>query len=222
MNNLRTILSRYIKYWLGLIILLVPILLEGCQIYRASESVPEYSYLNPSTDITTIGRVTIVELANNSAYPKISADVTEALFLALQKKQIFGLTKVYQDDPAFQSLKIEPDAAYYTFEQLYAISKTLKCHAVLVGTITQYKPYPHMAIGLRLRLLDLNNGQLLWAVEQVWDSTDKTTKSRIKNHFQGQAFSGVESLREQVTVISQLEFIRFVTYEIAETLQPKR
>jgi hypothetical protein len=222
MNNLRTILSRFTKYCLWLIILLVPILLEGCQVYRASESVPEYSYLNPSMDIATVGRVTIIELANNSAYPKIAADVTEALFLALQKKQVFGLTKVYQDDPVFQSLKIEPDAAYYTLEQLYAMSKVLKCHAVLVGTITQYKPYPHMAIGLRLRLLDLNNGQLLWAVEQVWDSTDKATKSRIKNHFRGQALSGVESLREQVTVISQLEFVRFVTYEIAETLKPKR
>ncbi len=222
MNNLRTILSRFIKYWLWLIILLVPVLWAGCQVYRASKSMPEYSYLNPLTDIATIGRVTIVELDNNSAYPKISADVTEALFLALQKKQVFGLTVVYQDDPAFRSLKIEPDAVYYTLEQLYAISKTLKCHAVLVGTVTQYKPYPHMAIGLRLRLLDLSNCQLLWAVEQVWDSTDKTTKSKIKRYFQSQVLSGVESLREQVTVISQLEFVRFVTYEVAETLQPKK
>lgn len=221
MSNLRTIiLSRLI--WLWLVTLMIPVLGASCRVYRASESMSEFSYLNPSADITTIGRVAIIELDNNSASPQISADVTEALYLALQKKQVFGLTVVYQDDPAFQSLKIEPDAAYYTLEQLYAISKTLKCHAVLVGTVTQYKPYPHMTIGLRLRLLDLSNCQLLWAVEQVWDSTDKATKSRIKSHFQDQALSGVESIREQVTVISQLEFVRFVAYEVAETLKSKR
>jgi hypothetical protein len=192
----------------------------GCRFYEASEPMPRYSYLSPYKDLTAVGRVAIVELDNDSAYPKISTDITEALFLALQKKQLFGLTMVHQDDAAWRSLEIEPDTVY-TLEQLFVIYNVLKCDALLVGTVTEYKPYPHMTVGLRLRLLDLSDGQLLWAAEQVWDSADKTMQRTIKKYYQSQTLSGQESLSEQMTIISPLKFIGFIAYEVAETLQPK-
>ena len=200
------------------------ILLSGCQFHTASAPKvrrPADYYLNPDKDLSTVGRVAIVELDNDSGLPQISADITEAFFLALQKKQIFGLTMVRQDEPTWRSLQLEPDSMY-SLEQLLAIRKALKCDAVLVGTITQYKPYPHTAVGLRMRLLDLKDGQLLWALEQVWDSADKTTESRIKNYLQSQMRSGFAPLREQLVVVSPLKFIKFVAYEVAETLQPAR
>jgi len=196
------------------------IFLSGCQSHIASAPKADCYYLNPDKALCTVGRVAIVELGNDSSFPQISACLTEALFLALQKKQIFGLTMVRQDEPTWRSLQLDLDSTY-SLEQLLAIRKTLKCDAVLVGTITQYKPYPHMAIGLRMRLLDLKDGQLLWALEQVWDSADKTTESRIKNYLQSQMRSGLTPLREQLIVVSPLNFIKFVAYEVAETLQPR-
>ncbi len=191
---------------------------------------PEYYYLNPDKDLSTVGRTALVELGNKSSYPQISTDVTEALFQALQKKQLFGLTIVRQSDPAWRSLQLDSNSGSqtqnsafrvpspYTLDQLTAIRKTLKCNAVLIGTITQFKPYPHMAIGLRLKLVDLEDGQLLWALEQIWDSSDKTTEYRIKSYFQYQMRSGFAPLREQLVAVSPLEFIKFVTYEVAATL----
>jgi hypothetical protein len=216
--------SRYISRIKGLnlwitVSLLALVLLTGCQPYKATEPIPDGSYLNRYKDLTTIGRVVIVELDNDSAFPQISADVTEALFLALQKKQIFGLTMVRQDNPTWRSLELKPDAIY-SLEELLAIRQTLKCEAVLVGTVTQYEPYPHLAIGLRLKLLDLTDGQLLWALEQVWDSSDKTTQRQIKQYFQSQTITGFESNLEQMTVVSPLKFIRFVAHEIGQTLKP--
>ncbi|MFQ6034685.1 MAG: hypothetical protein ACE5NM_02420 [Sedimentisphaerales bacterium] len=198
-----------------------PLVLSGCQLHTASVPKADCYYLNPDKDLCTIGRVAIVELDNDSPLPQISVDITEALFLALQKKQIFGLTMVRQDEPTWRSLQLDLDSTY-SLEQLSAIRKTLKCDAVLVGTITQYKPYPHMAIGLRMMLLDLKDGQLLWAIEQVWDSADKTIESRIKNYLHSRMRSGLAPLREQLVVVSPLKFIKFVAYEVAETLQPER
>jgi len=106
----------------------------------------------------------------------------------------------------------------YTLEQLMAIREVLKCDGVLLGTITEFRPYPHMTIGLRLKLLDLRDGQLLWALEQVWDSADKTTENRIRDYFLSQKRSGYAPLHEQLATVSSLEFIKFVSYEVAETL----
>jgi len=207
MNNVRIIL------------LLLPAVLSGCRnyYYKTPAEAAAYYYLNPTKNLTSVGRVALVELDNDSSYPQISTDVTEALFQSLQKKQVFGLTIVRQQEPSWRSLQLNLDSTY-TLAQLSAIREALKCNAILVGTITQYRPYPHTVIGLRLKLLDLTDGQLLWALEQVWDSGDKTTEYRIKQYFEHQKRSGFAPLREELVAVSSLEFVKFVTYEVAETL----
>jgi hypothetical protein len=199
------------------ILLLLPILLTSCRSHGPKEPCADY-YINPAKDLRTIGRATLVELANDSSYPEISFDVTESLFQALQKKQCFGLTVVNQNDPVWRSLQLGLNTTY-TYEQLSTIRKTLKSNAMLVGAVTGYKPYPNMLIGLRLKLIDLSDGQLIWALEQVWDSTDKKTEDRIKDYYKNDFFTG-ESLEEKLGTISSLKFIKFVACETSEALQP--
>lgn len=208
MANLRTIL-----------LILLPIAVQGCSvsIFRASLPEANYYYVNPQKDLRRIGRVAIVEVQNDSTYPRISADVTEMLFQELQKRQIFGLSVVRRNNPAWRSLQLPPDSPFNP-EQLLSMRKVLGCNAVLIGTVTKYQPYPHMTIGLRLKIVDLTDGQLLWALEQVWDCTDKTTESRIKRYLRYQKRSTYGSLREQLVSVSPTKFIKFVGYEVAETL----
>jgi len=234
MNSLRTVSSLRDAgcSFLCLAATLLPALLSSCDVYRADVPAADYCYLNPVKNLSAVGRVAIVELDNDSSYPAISTDVTEALFSALQKKQVFGLTAVSQNDPAWRSLQLDLDLGSQiqkntfgalstcTFEQLFTARKVLRCDAILIGTITEYRPYPHMVIGLRLKLVDLKDGQLLWALEQIWDSADKTTEYRIKKYFQSQMRSGFAPLREQLVIVSSLKFIKFVAYEVAETLRP--
>jgi hypothetical protein len=198
-------------------LLLLAVLVSGCSVYRASAPAANYYYLNPKKNLTAIGRVAIIELDNDSRYPQVSSDITEALFQALQKRQVFGLTIVGQNDSSWRSLQLDGDSTY-TLDQILAIRESLKCDGVLTGTITEFSPFPHMAIGLRLKLLDLRDGQLLWALEQIWDSADNTTEKRIKHYFKSEKRSGLAPLREQLATVSPLEFIKFVSYEVAGTL----
>jgi hypothetical protein len=200
------------------ILLLLITLLLGCDnYYRAPMPTANYYYLNPNKSLNNIGRVAIVEMDNNSSNPKVTTDVTENLYQALQKRQLFGLTVIRQNSPSWRSLQLDLDSKY-TLEQVSSIRKTLKCDGVLLGTITDFKPYPRMTIGLRLKLLDLRDGQLLWALEQVWDSADKTTESRIKDYFKSQKRLGYAPLHEELATVSSIEFIKFVSYEVAETI----
>jgi hypothetical protein len=203
------------KSW-GMILLLLVVILSGCRTHSASAPVSDYYYLNPNNKLNTIGRVAIVEMDNDSSYPEISADITQALYQALQKRQVFGLTVIRQHDPSWRSLQLDRDSTY-NLEKLSAIREALRCDGVLLGTVTEYRPYPHMAVGLRLKLLDLRDGQLQWAVEQVWDSADKTTEKRIKSYFKSEKRSGFAPLHEKLAAVSPLEFIKFVSYEVAGT-----
>jgi len=74
-----------------------------------------------------------------------------------------------------------------------------------------------MAIGLRLKLLNLRDGQLVWALEQIWDSDDKTIEKRIKKYFKSEKRSDFAPLHETLAAVSPIEFIKFISYEVAET-----
>jgi len=192
----------------------------SCEIYRDNPQPANFYYLNPEKDLSEIGRVVIVELNNSSSYPQVSGDVTEALFQALQKKHIFGLTILRQNDSLWRSLQMDLKAPH-TFKKLSNIQKQLGCNTIITGTVTGYRPYPHTSVSLHLKLIDLTDASLIWGLEQIWDSADKATEARIQQYCMDRGQIGPESMREQLTTISSLRFIRFVVYEVAESLRPE-
>ncbi|MBN2132436.1 MAG: hypothetical protein JW741_23240 [Sedimentisphaerales bacterium] len=189
----------------------------GCQNASENHAMAGSYYINPHKDLHKLGRVALVELDNTSSYPDVSADVTQALFLALQKKQVFSLTTVDHDDPAWRALQENIDSLQ-ALRRLLAMRDTLRCNALLVGTVTEYRPYPQLVLGLRLKLLDLTDGQLLWGLEQIWDAADKSIQKRVETYFKKELRSGFAPLREDLVVISSREFIKFAAYETAQTV----
>jgi len=205
-----------VSCWFILSLVIAPL---GCSRHRMPALLGQHYSPEASKCLSTIGTVCLVELHNNTAYPQVSGDVTDSLYQTLQKKHLSGLSLLRQNDPAWRNLQIRPDSPY-TLEQLLATRKMLRVDTVLIGTVTSYTPYPHMAMGLQLNLIDLRNGQVVWAIEQVWDTADKTTEQRIKRYFDRQIRSSFSPLDEQLAMISSINFVRFVTYDVTETLKP--
>ena len=58
-------------------------------------------YLNPDVDLSKLGRVALVEFDNRSSYPEMPAALSDGLFVALQKKQQFGLFEVGKSEPSW-------------------------------------------------------------------------------------------------------------------------
>jgi hypothetical protein len=206
---------------LGLLVLLAGLCAGGCQTQSDPWAMAGSYYLNPHKDLRKLGRVALVELEDNSSSREVPAHVTRALYLAIQKKQLFSLTTIARSDPAWRGLE-ENVESLQTLRRLTATRESLNCNALLVGTITEYEPYPRMVLGLRLKMLDLTDGQLLWGLEQVWDSADRTIQKRIRTYSQKEVRSGYTPLREEMVVVSSLEFARFAAYEVAETLDRDR
>jgi hypothetical protein len=192
------------------------ILLFGCS--NRILSVPLVTPKQPSA-MAGIASICLVEPHNNTTYPQISGQVTECLYQAIQKKHLFNLSVLRQTEPAWKNLPILPDSVY-TFEQLSATRKILGVDAVIIGAVTSYSPYPNMAIGIKLKMIDLRDARVCWTIDHVWDTADKTTESKLKKYFDRQLRGDYSPLNEQLAVLSSLNFLKFVTYDIAETLGP--
>jgi hypothetical protein len=191
--------------------------MSGCVIYTEQEPLSQFYYRNPNKDFSTIGKVALVKLNNDSSHPKINSTATLTLYEAIQKKQLFSLSIIDEKHPAWQNVQLDTNATY-SYQQLAYIKKTLKCDAIIFGTVTDYHPYPHMTIGLSLKLIDLRDGQLVWAVEEIWDTSDKKTEYRIERYYNKNTRSALMPLHKELMATSPIKFQKFVSYEIAETL----
>ncbi|MCK5175721.1 MAG: hypothetical protein KAR47_20165, partial [Planctomycetes bacterium] len=147
------------------IVLLVP--LAACTIVKPELTEPGHFYVNRYADMVTTNRVTIFEFDSDTTNPKYSANLTLAVTEALRKRHIFAISTLYHADPAWRSLNLS-DTSSYSLQELAEIRRQLKADAIIFGSITQYQPFPHLTTALRLRMVDLRDGKLIWAIEQVW------------------------------------------------------
>ena len=75
-------------------VLLLAFILLGCRVKPVYVPMAGSYYLNPDVDLSKLGRVALVEFDNRSSYPEMPAALSDGLFVALQKKQQFGIVEV--------------------------------------------------------------------------------------------------------------------------------
>lgn len=59
--------------------------------------------------------------------------------------------------------------------------------AVLFVHLTEYQPYPPMAIGWRVQLLDLDEARVWWAADEVFDTKDPVVANSARRYHQSHA-----------------------------------
>ena len=190
----------------------LPVILSGCSISKSVHPETGHYYLNPRTNFANISRVVMFELDDQTNVADISSILTRSISDALSKKHLFSLKTLYRSDPTWRRLDLD-NAASYSIEELELIRDQLKADAVIFGTVTRYSPYPHLATGLHLKMVDLRNGQVIWGIEQIWDSTDKSVERRMRRYFKVHMRSGYEPIDWQLFVSSPRAFNKYVAFE---------
>lgn len=194
---------------------LAAVLAAGCGSNQARLRVGHY--LDPAGGILRVDRVAFVPLANATDFPGVEEGLTTELLQALQGRRLFRVSLV----PATNDTGgpwCRPSGQAITLRELADMRKAFRCDAALVGTVTAFQPYPHLQGGLYLRLVDLRDGRLLWAVDHTWDTSDRRTQQRIEDYYRRSVESGDSPLQWRIALVSSRAFQKFVAQEVAATL----
>jgi len=192
------------------------LLLSGCTIVNPVVPETGHYYISPQADFASIGKVVLLEPANTTDYPAISVELAQSLTQALQKKHVFNVTIMPRTGPAWQELDL--DRSSYSMEEMKEMRQKLHADAVIVGTVTEYNPYPRLLVGLNVRMLDLRSAKLVWGMEQMWDSTDKDVERRMRSFYGNKMRTGYAPMEWQLLITSPRAFHKFVAWEVCETL----
>jgi TolB-like protein len=174
-------------------------------------------FLNQSADFSKVGKIVVLELDNQTTCADLSEVLTEGLADNLGKKHLFSVQSVFRSEPAWQSLNPE-QLKDNNLQELARLQQGFGVDAVVFGTITRYRTYPQLMLGIRLKMVDVRDGRMLWAIEEVWDSTDKNTELRMRSFFEKNMRTGYEPMDWQLLITSPRAFNKFVLFEITETL----
>ncbi len=187
----------------------------GCQ----EPPLPDITFhLRSLEDLKRLDRVVFVELTEEGDASDYSRDMTRALVQEIQGRRLFHLDILPWDNPICDELVLN-DNAGFTMRELSDIRKALRCDAVIVGQVRDFRPHPHTKAGLYLRMIDLKNGWLVWGVDHVWDTSEQQTARRIRRFFDKRMRSGgYEPADWELAVLSPRIFAKFVAYETALTL----
>jgi len=209
---------NYPRKYKSIVLMSLPLLLfAGCFRNSASRSMSAGERHPTAIAHRGIKTLCLVEFENMTSSPQISSEITEALYQAIQKRDLFDLSLIRASDSDWKHLPIGPDAPF-TLEQVMAARKMLGYDALMVGTVTSYSAYPHMAMGLHLKIIDLRDGQIVWKTEQIWDTADKNMEERIKKYYHDQVRPGFSPLDEKLAMLSSINFLKFISYDVAKTL----
>jgi hypothetical protein len=178
-------------------------------------------FLSSRQDVLRAKRVVFVELAADDSCPADMAwAASEAVAFAIQAKQLFHLDVVRRNDPMCRDLPLDRLEAL-TLQELATMRTALNCDAVLFGRVSSFHSFPQAQIGLYLKLMNLKDGKLVWGVDHTWDAYRRDVAARIDCYFGQQVRGGYDPLGTELVYKSPRAFLKFVSYEAAETLPPR-
>ena len=159
----------------------------------------------------------IVPLTNDTTYPAVADGMTSALHAALLGRQIFNVAVVPPGDASAEAAGADPRRAL-TLKDLARMRQALGSDAALIGAVSHFQPYPRMQIAVNVRMVDLRDGRIIWAVNHVWDTTDKATQQRIEKYFHRLRGEDYAPIDWKLAAVSPATFEQFVAWEMATTL----
>lgn len=90
------------------------------------------------------------------------------------------------------------------------------CDGVLFCQLTQFQPYPPLALGWRLKLVDVESCQVVWAVDEVFDAREKPVANAARRYQQASQSFGSFAPDSQVILTSPG---RFAGYSLEAALK---
>jgi hypothetical protein len=205
--------------------------LAGCSTLKVGDTVsgPGYKVTNfhRSSDRLPVSlrRVALLPLAARG--PGANASAADALGPVLAGELLarheLDLAQVSPDDLARWTGRPDWSAGdKLPAGFLNTIQGKTAADAVLFSEVTAYRPYPPLAVGLKLTLVDVQSGRVLWAVDDLLDAGQPAVADGARRfHLEKMRGAGEQPFDSHSILDSPRRFARYAAATLLDTM-PQR
>jgi len=199
------------------IIILFLFIFSGC------ESTPPTRYsglsYNKSNELrkTYLHRVLLLPFEYDVDREAVIDEITAAFAVELRK---IGRFEVIVPDGRKAKMLSENkiwDKGSININTVLRLSRNFDIDAIIFGSITHYRPYEPMLLGLKIGMISADNGIILWSADGVYDSNENEVAELVKYYFDS-THQKSSLYGWKLILLSMRRYSQFVANQITKTL----
>lgn len=101
---------------------------------------------------------------------------------------------------------------------LKTLRDELDCDAVMFCRLTQFRPYPPLAVGLSLKLVEVDKAEFVWAVDEVFDANQSGVVTGARRFQQSREQLPAQLADSRSILNAPSQFGRYVANSVFHTL----
>lgn len=188
---------------------------QPANVHRSSETLPQ-----------TMRRVAVLPLAPAGERAGLEAGATTIGPLISPELTASGLVEAVDVSPAELSrwtgrpkLRLTQELPAGVIE---SIRRQTACDGILFGELTQFSAFPPLSVGLRMSLVDVQSGRIIWSVDEILDTGNPAVSNGARRYFHGTLKGpATDSFDSQIVLDSPIRFGRYAVATLIATM-PKR
>jgi TolB-like protein len=191
--------------------------LTSCELVRPNRPKQINSYLAEPADLASVRRIMVLPFHSEAGISVDHNQVRDSFVAELQKLRRFEVVPLAdaarEDDMLNESLargRISTEAMVRLCER-YALD------GLFVGSVTAWRPYTPAHLGLRTQLISVHSGSSVWAVDTIFDASDRTTISDLKHYVDNTQRDDGNLHGWEMTLLSPTKFTNFVAHRCVGT-----
>lgn len=203
-------------------------LLTGCATVNLSDTVigPDYIpsniYTNPAPPMKAIRRVAVLPVTSSTR--EVNPDYILKNYQAVFTGELFKVKK-------FEVFEFNPDLLreltgkreWYAEEKLPAdffskLRDVSGCEAVIFARVTVYKPYPPIAMGWNVKLVECESARILWSCDEVFSSGVDSVANSARRFYQANLNLNAPGSDSRTILRTPRLFAQYVCYELLRRL----
>jgi hypothetical protein len=183
------------------------------------EPAPYQQFVAPNFDWSSVKRVVLMPMANQTAFAHASVEMQDNLAAEIQRAGRFDIVVATHEDNGARAREVFSRGSFDELE-LLRIAREYDAQAVLFGNLTQYHAYAPPRVGLSLIMICPAEGVAIASADGLWDARELTTARQAQAYLQHklswrQGLLGVDRALESPDV-----YQRFVCQQIATAMNP--
>lgn len=133
---------------------------------------------------TQIHRVLLLPFEHDVDRDAVVDEVTEAFAVELRKIGIFEVVLPEENRATLALHQGIWTRGSVDLDTVLALKRGYEADAIIFGTITHYRPYEPILLGVKVGMVSTDTGLVVWSADGVFDSNESEVAELVKQYFE--------------------------------------
>lgn len=175
------------------------------------------SYLAEPADLANVRRIMVLPFAQEAGVQADCNKVRDAFVAELQKLRRFEVVPLPSDAREDDQLNQSMAHGRLSTEAMVRLCNRYALDGVFLGSVTAFRAYTPPHLGLRTQLISVHSGAPIWAVDAIYDSSDRTTIGDLRHYVEHNQRDDGNLHGWEMNLLSPAKFTHFVAHRFVGT-----